>query len=58
LPAACSFAPQQQWQKLLELIETKLTGRRDRELHDAVRNFSGPPHQLRNDSSIKRMLQL
>ncbi|MFC8201686.1 hypothetical protein ACFUTV_40855 [Streptomyces sp. NPDC057298] len=35
--------PQSQWTELLGLIETKLTGRNDRELFDAIRVFLRSP---------------
>ncbi|WP_189160632.1 hypothetical protein [Lentzea pudingi] len=44
------------WDELLDLIEPKLTGRRDRTLLDAIRAFTGTPDQLALDSGIKRLL--
>lgn len=48
----------EKWAELLDLIEPKLTGRLDRTLLDAVREFSGTPDQLILDSEIKRQLGL
>jgi hypothetical protein len=46
----------EKWDQLLELIDPKLTGRRDRMLLEAVRAFNGTPDQLIVDSSIQRQL--
>ncbi len=51
-----SSLPREQWPRLLTLLEGKLTGRRDRELLEAVRGFSGTPDQLRSDSRIRRLV--
>lgn len=48
----------EKWGELLDLIEPKLTGRRDRTLLDTVRKFNGTPDQLILDSEIKRQLGL
>lgn len=44
-----------QWLKLLDLIEPKLTSNVDRALMLAVRAFPGKPYQLADDSKIKRL---
>lgn len=49
--------PQEQWNELLGLIESKLTGRRDRDLLDTVENHAGKPHQLGKDPEIKLQLK-
>ncbi|MFJ8755496.1 hypothetical protein [Streptomyces cyaneofuscatus] len=49
--------PQEQWGELLGLVENKLTGRSDRELFEAVRNFAGKPYLLGKDSDIKTQLR-
>lgn len=46
----------EKWAELLDLIEPKLTGRRDRTLLDTVRAFSGTPDRLILDSEVKRQL--
>ncbi len=52
-PAAVHSA--QQWAELLDILEPKLTRRRDRDLCDTIRAFAGKPHQLASDSEIKRL---
>ncbi|ARH94959.1 hypothetical protein STRMOE7_00065 [Streptomyces sp. MOE7] len=47
---------QKKWDELLNVIDVKITGRPERELLQAVREFSGTPDRLRLDSSIKRYL--
>ncbi|WP_222723921.1 hypothetical protein [Streptomyces sp. uw30] len=47
---------QRKWDGLLNLIDIKITGRPERELLEAVREFSGTPDKLRLDSGIKRYL--
>lgn len=44
------------WDELLDVIDVKITGRPERELLDAVRDFPGTPDKLRLTSSIKRLL--
>ncbi|MDX2393614.1 hypothetical protein NJL88_26855 [Streptomyces sp. DK15] len=44
------------WGELLDLIDVKITGRPERELLQAVREFPGTPDKLRLTSSIKRYL--
>jgi hypothetical protein len=46
----------QKWTELLQLIEPKLTGRRDRALFEDVDNFKDSPDRLTLDSDIKRQL--
>jgi hypothetical protein len=46
------------WAELIDLIAPKLTGRSDRRLLDAVRDFNGTPDQLKLDSGIKQQLSL
>lgn len=48
---------QQKWSQLLQIIEHKLTGRNERELLNAVQDFTGPPSQLAKDAGIKLQLQ-
>lgn len=45
-----------QWAQLLDILEPKLTRRRDRDLMAAIRAFTGTPDQLAADSSIRKML--
>ncbi|GGP56207.1 hypothetical protein GCM10010231_29010 [Streptomyces sindenensis] len=49
--------PQEKWTELLGLIGSKLTGRTDRELFEAVQGFPGQPHLLAKDSGIKAQLK-
>ncbi|MFF6823682.1 hypothetical protein [Streptomyces longwoodensis] len=44
-----------QWDKLLTILEPKLTSRSDRELFNAVRGFTGTPDRLRQDTKIARL---
>jgi hypothetical protein len=44
-----------QWTKLLDILEPKFTSGRDRELIQAVRDFSGRPDQLHLDTKISRL---
>lgn len=46
---------QTQWEKLLDVLEPKLTSNTDRELMAAVRSFTGTPDQLHLDSRIKKL---
>ena len=48
--------PRTKWVELLDLIEPKLTGRRDRALLASVRSFTGTPDQLMIDTAIKRQV--
>jgi hypothetical protein len=48
--------PCQKWDELLDIVEPKLTGRRDRELLAAIREFGGTPDQLHRDSRMRRLL--
>lgn len=48
---------EQQWKELLDLLEPKLTVRRDRELLAGLRAFTGPTAQLRNDSHMQQLLE-
>ncbi|MEU5524667.1 hypothetical protein ABZ759_29390 [Streptomyces sp. NPDC047860] len=47
---------QKKWNELLNVIDVKITGRPERELLQAVREFPGTPDKLRLDSGIKRYL--
>ncbi|MEV7776804.1 hypothetical protein [Kitasatospora sp. NPDC088351] len=47
---------QKKWDELLNVIDVKITGRPERELLQAVRDFPGTPDKLRLDSGIKRHL--
>ncbi|KJS60397.1 hypothetical protein [Streptomyces rubellomurinus] len=47
---------QKKWDELLNIIDVKITGRPERELLQAVRDFPGTPDKLRLDSGIKRHL--
>lgn len=49
--------PQEKWAELLGLIGSKLTGRSDRELFDAVQAFPGQPHLLSKDPEIKAQVK-
>ncbi|MPZ64535.1 MAG: hypothetical protein GEU83_03120 [Pseudonocardiaceae bacterium] len=44
-----------QWWALLEILESKLTRRSDRELLAAIRVFPGTPDQLRSDTAIMKL---
>ncbi|WP_326693365.1 MULTISPECIES: hypothetical protein [unclassified Streptomyces] len=44
------------WDELLNVLDVKITGRPERELLQAVREFPGTPDKLRLASSIKRYL--
>ena len=44
-----------QWRVLLDILDPKLTSNTDRSLMAAIRAFTGKPHQLAEDSHIKRM---
>ncbi|MFC9202540.1 hypothetical protein ACFT79_15660 [[Kitasatospora] papulosa] len=44
-----------QWEKLLAILEPKLTSRSDRVLFDAVRSFTGTPDKLRSDTKIAQL---
>jgi hypothetical protein len=46
---------QRQWDKLLVILEPKLTRPADRTLLEAIRTFTGTPGQLRADSKIKQL---
>lgn len=46
---------QQQWLRLLDIIEPKLTSTTDRNLMTGIRSFAGSPDQLRLDSSVKQL---
>ncbi|WP_157549649.1 hypothetical protein [Nonomuraea candida] len=46
------------WTELLDVIDIKLTGRPDRDLLEAVREFSGNPNKLRLDGRIRRLLSV
>jgi len=48
-------AARHQWSELLDLLEAKLTGPRDRELLDAIRTSTRTPDQLGNDSKVSRL---
>lgn len=48
--------PQEQWQKLLAILEPKLVSDSDRTLLATVRGFSQTPDRLRLDSEIKRLV--
>lgn len=45
----------QRWEKLLDLLDPKLTSNTDRKLMKAIRDFSGTPDKLRLDSAIAKM---
>ncbi|MFE5900778.1 hypothetical protein ACFQ67_25680 [Streptomyces sp. NPDC056488] len=47
---------QKKWSELLNVIDVKITGRPERELLEAVREFPGTPDKLRLESGIKRYL--
>jgi hypothetical protein len=47
--------PRRQWTELLEILESKLTRRSDRDLLAYIRGFSGTPDQLRLDSGAKKL---
>jgi hypothetical protein len=49
--------PQQKWAQLLGLIGSKLTGRKDRELFDAVSSLAAKPQLLALDAGIKAQLK-
>jgi hypothetical protein len=49
--------PQGKWAELLELIGSKLTGRNDRELFDAVKALAAKPQLLARDAGIKAQLK-
>lgn len=44
------------WDELLDVLDVKITGRPERELLQAIREFPGTPDKLRLASSIKRYL--
>ena len=44
---------ERQWEKLLDIIEPKLTSTTDRSLMAAIRDFTGRPSQLALDTKIK-----
>ncbi|MEU0345157.1 hypothetical protein ABZ092_41080 [Streptomyces bobili] len=47
---------QKKWAELLDVLDVKIIGRPERELLQAVREFSGTPDKLRLASGIKRYL--
>ncbi|MFK4687742.1 hypothetical protein [Streptomyces pristinaespiralis] len=49
--------PQGKWSELLGLIGSKLTGRGESELFDAVQAFPGQPHLLSKDPEIKAQVK-
>ena len=51
-----STTGRRQWAQLLDALEPKLTSNTDRNLMEAVRNFTGTPDQLRLDTGIKKLL--
>lgn len=50
--------PGAKWVELLDLIDPKLTARRDRALLESVRAFVGTPDQLMTDQAIKQQLEI
>ena len=46
---------QSQWEEVIKMLEPKVISRPDRELMDAIKEFSGEPEQLRLDSRIIRL---
>lgn len=50
-----STVGRQQWAKVLEILEPKLTSTRDRNLMNAVRAFTGPLESMRLDTGIKKL---
>jgi hypothetical protein len=50
-----STTGERQWKALLDLLEPKRTLPSDRALFDAVRAFTGSPHQLHADTNITRL---
>jgi hypothetical protein len=48
--------PQRQWETLLDMLEPKLTSRRDRDLLDAIRAYTGSPGNLALDAGIRKLL--
>jgi hypothetical protein len=48
--------PQRQWATLLDMLEPKLTSRRDRDLLQGIRAHTGSPGKLYLDSKIKQLL--
>lgn len=51
-----SSVGRQQWEKLLDILEPKLTSTTDRDLMTGIRSFSGNPEQLRIDSKIRQLV--
>ncbi|MGV0737525.1 hypothetical protein ABQF35_11135 [Mycobacterium syngnathidarum] len=50
-----SAVSENRWEKLLDLLDPKLTSNTDRKLMAAIRDFSGTPDKLRLDSSIAKL---
>lgn len=44
-----------QWDKLMTILEPKLTSNRDRSLMQAIQGFTGPREQMRIDTELKKL---